>query len=322
MDTWTTLPLPGASNDPSEQQKLALAIPTLSEAANIARLLRDVHSALEPLRICYEIIVVDDDSRDGTAAVVAAIAREDSRVRLLVRKGERGLAGAILDGWRQIGAEVLGVMDADFQHPPDLLPELVAAIRGGSDLAIGSRYAPGGRPGRWNRARRLASALALGMTWPLLNKERRASDPLSGFFLVRRRCLQGVAFQRAGFKLLLEILVRGRVDSIQEVPFTFARRFTGSSKANLKVVWEYARLLGRLYAGRFGSVYENAWEPATAVRRLLTLAPARARIGPAHSLAHFSFFAVPEARRSGADFLKEIAAAPHATMAASEAETP
>lgn len=322
MDARTTLPLPGTSNHASEQLTLALVIPTLDEAGNIAPLLREVHSALEPLRISYEIIVVDDDSSDGTGAVVAAIAREDSRVRLLARKGERGLAGAILDGWRQTGAEVLGVMDADFQHPPELLPELIAAISGGSDLAIGSRYATGGRLRQWNRTRRLASALAVGMTWPLQKGERRARDPLSGFFLVRRRCLHEVSFQRAGFKLLLEILVRGRVDSIQEVPFTFGRRFTGSSKANFKVAWEYSRLLGRLYAGRFGSVNEDAWGSATPVRRLLTLVPARAWTGRAQSLAQSSFFAVPEPTRSGGDLLKEIAASPHAALAVSEAETP
>ncbi len=264
MDARTTLPLPGASNGPCEQLKLALVIPTLCEAENITRLLGAVHASLQPLRIAYEVVVVDDDSSDGTGAVVAAIAREDARVRLVERKGERGLAGAILDGWRQTDAEVLGVMDADLQHPPELLPELLAAIWRGSDVAIGSRYAPGGGLGEWNPVRRFASAVAVGMTWPLKQKQHRARDPLSGFFLVRRRCLQHVVFQRSGFKLLLEILVRGRVGPVQEVPYTFGRRFAGSSKANVKVAWEYARLLGRLYAGRFGLVFKGAWEPAMA----------------------------------------------------------
>ncbi len=274
-----TLPLPGALHRPTKQLNLTLVIPTLCEAQNVARLLGDLQATLEPLRIRYEIIVVDDDSSDGTAAVVAAIAREDSHVRLLVRKGERGLAGAILDGWRQSEAEILGVMDADYQHPPQLLPDLVAAIRGGSDVAIASRYVPGGGLGAWSGARRLASALAVGATWPLQSKARRARDPMSGFFLVRRHCLQEVVFQRTGFKLLLEILVRGQVGTVTEVPFIFGRRFAGSSKISLRVAWEYARLLMRLYSGRFDLCKDRAWEPAGLVRRRLTVVSAPARSG-------------------------------------------
>ena len=257
--------------------KLALVIPTLREAENIARLLSGVQAALEPLGIRYEIVVVDDDSRDGTAAVVAAMACEDPRVRLLVRKRQQGLAGAILDGWRQTDADVLGVMDADFQHPPQLLPKLVAAIRRGRDVAIGSRYAPGGGLGPWNPVRRLAAAWAVRAAWPLQRRTLCTRDPMSGFFLVRRRCLRQINFQRAGFKLLLEILVRGRVSSVEEVPFMFGPRFAGSSKLSLKVAWDYARLLLRLYASRLGLAGEGTREPVSRVRKWLTLASASAR---------------------------------------------
>jgi dolichol-phosphate mannosyltransferase len=119
---------------------LALVIPTLREAANLPGLLTDVRSALDPLGIDYEIIVVDDDSRDGTEEIVSAISLEDPRVRLLVRKGERGLSGAVLYGWQHTDAAILGVMDADLQHPPELLAALVSAILAGNDMAIGSRY--------------------------------------------------------------------------------------------------------------------------------------------------------------------------------------
>jgi dolichol-phosphate mannosyltransferase len=252
MHTATTLPPPPAGNQEREQLKLALIVPTYREAENIGVLLRHVRSVLDPLHICYEILVVDDDSDDGTAAAVSAIALEDPRVRLIVRKGERGLSGAILDGWRQTDAQVLGVMDADLQHPPELLPELFAAIRDGADLAIGSRYTPGGKLGQWNLGRKLVSAAAVGLTWPLQKRGVRARDPMSGFFLVRRESLSQVEFQRAGFKLLLEILVCARLGSVKEVPFVFGRRFKGSSKANFKVAWDYARLLARLYARRCG----------------------------------------------------------------------
>src|SRR5271165_2494034 len=167
-------------------EKLALVIPTLSEEGNIGGLLNHVRSVLDPLHVPYEILVVDDDSPDGTEAVVSAIAQEDPRVRLLVRKGERGLSGAILYGWQHTDATVLGVMDADLQHPPELLPQLLSAIQNGGDLVIGSRYTPGGDLGKWNPVRKLLSAAAVWVTWPLQRRRLRTQDPMSGYFMVRR----------------------------------------------------------------------------------------------------------------------------------------
>ena len=247
-----TLATPSACEPERAREKLALVIPTLCEAGNIGGLLDHVRSVLDPLEIPYEILVVDDDSRDGTGEVVSAIALEDPRVRLLVRKGERGLSGAVLYGWQRTDAAILGVMDADLQHPPELLPQLLAAIQAGRDLVIGSRYTPGGGLGEWNPVRRFISATAVWVTWPIQRAGIRAKDPMSGFFLVRRHCLEQVMFQPTGFKLLLDVLVRGRIQSIEEVPFVFGQRYRGASKANFKVAWEYARLLARLYAGRFG----------------------------------------------------------------------
>ena len=184
--------------------------------------------------------------------MVSAIAREDQRVRLIVRKGMRGLSGAVLYGWEHTDAQVLGVMDADLQHPPELLPELLASVHAGNCLAIGSRYTPGGELGAWNPLRKMLSSAAVWVTLPLQKRKLRARDPMSGFFMVRRSCLDRVVFQPTGFKLLLEILVRGQIKSVEEVPFVFGTRYRGSSKANLKVAWDYARLLIRLYSGKFG----------------------------------------------------------------------
>ena len=230
--------------------KLALVIPTLCEAENIGSLLAHVRSVLDPLDIPYELLVVDDDSPDGTAAIVSRIADEDPRVRLLVRKGERGLSGAILHGWQHTDATVLGVMDADLQHPPELLAQLVFAMREGRDLVIGSRYSPGGDLGQWNPIRKVLSSAAVWVTLPLQKPRLRIMDPMSGFFMVRRRCLPEIDFQRSGFKLLLEILVRGQFESVKEVPFAFGLRYRGTSKANFKVAWDYGFLLARLYAGK------------------------------------------------------------------------
>jgi len=231
------------------REKLALVIPALREAENLRLLLGPVRAVLSRLEIDFEIVVVDDDSRDGTHEIVSAIALEDSRVRLLVRTGERGLSGAVMHGWRHTDATILGVMDADGQHPAEAVPELVTAILGGRDLVIGSRYIqPGGGKG-WHLLRGLLSSAGILATRPLQTGVR---DPLSGFFVVRRQCVENMFFQPTGFKLLLEILVRGRIGSVAEVPFAFARRTAGRSKLNMRVAWDYLALLFRLYCARFG----------------------------------------------------------------------
>lgn len=247
------------------QEKLALVIPTLREAANIRAVLDHTRSVLNPIGIRYEIIVVDDDSDDETGEIVSAIAHDDPHVRLVVRKGAKGVAGATLLGWQNTDATILGEMDADLQHPPELLSELVAAILEGHDAAIGSRYAEGGSLGDWNLPRKLLSAAALWVAMPVQRKQIRAKDPTSGFFLVRRECIDRIEFQQTGFKLLLDILVRGRIRSIKEVPFAFRGRDQGASKATFKVACEYAGLLSKLYWERFG--FHRRTEPAARASR-------------------------------------------------------
>lgn len=226
---------------------LALVVPTRREAANIGRVLERIRASLDPLRVSYEVIVVDDDSRDGTESIVQQVSAQDARVRLLVRRGEHGLAGAISDGWKCSPAEVLGVIDADLQHPPELLPQLWAKLQSGYDLAIASRYAEPGSMRSWNPLRRAVSQAGVLLARPLQRRTIRVKDPLSGFFLVRRRCLAGLELQRHGFKLLLEILVRGNIGSVAEVPFVFGTRHGGASKASLATGMHYFYLLARLW---------------------------------------------------------------------------
>ena len=206
---------------------------------------------LDPVDIDYEILVVDDDD-DGTGENVSAIGLEDPRVRLIVRKGAKGVAGATLLGWENTDASIVGAMDADLQHPPELVPALVAEILAGHDVAIGSRYADGGSLGNWNLPRKLLSNAALWVAMPVQRKQIRAKDPTAGYFLVRRECIDQIQFQRTGFKLLLDVLVRGRIRSIKEIPYTFESRHHGASKATFKVACEYAGLFARLYWERFG----------------------------------------------------------------------
>lgn len=250
-DILTPTCVPVTSDQNRNPEKLALIIPTLNEAANIGTVLDHVRAVLDPVGFAYEIVVVDDDSQDATGAIVQESAASDPRIRLLVRRGQRGLSGAVLHGWQNTDAGILGVMDADLQHPPALLADLLAAVRSGADLVIGSRYIQGGELGDWNFMRKMISATATMVTLPIQHRGCRAKDPMSGFFMLRAECIKDVALQNAGFKLLLEVLVRAHLRSVREVPISFGLRQGGASKASFKVAWDYGTLLLRLYAARF-----------------------------------------------------------------------
>ena len=244
-------PVPMSDEEPSAwafpSQKLALIIPTLREAANLGPLMERIRPSLDSLGIQYELIVVDDDSRDGTDAIVSALSRQDPRIRLLTRTGTRGLSGAVMHGWQNTDANVLGVIDSDLQHPPELLPHLWQALQDGADVAVGSRYVQQASRQGLNWFRHSVSQLAIWVTLPLQRPGILVHDPMSGFFLVRRSCVQDVDVQPDGFKILLEILVRGDIHSAVEVPFKFDRRHAGISKAGVPVAAAYIKLLARLW---------------------------------------------------------------------------
>jgi dolichol-phosphate mannosyltransferase len=226
--------------------RFGLVIPTLNEAENIPVLLDRIHAVMEPIAIDYEIIVVDDDSTDGTADVAKDCASHDRRVRVFVRQGQRGLAGAVSYGWEQTDADLLGVIDADLQHPPEVLPSLLDPVLKSADIAIASRYVNGNGVGDWNKFRLFISRCGTLATAPLQRNGVKVKDPLSGFFVVRRKCIEEVSLQAEGFKILLEILVKGRIGKAIEVPFHFGSRHSGKSKADVKVALQYFTLLGKL----------------------------------------------------------------------------
>jgi len=230
------------------QEKVAIVIPTLNEAENIPRLITRLRNALETITLNYELIVVDDDSQDGTAEMVRELSAQDPRVRLLVRKGQRGLSGAVIHGWKHTDATLLGVIDADLQHPPEILPQLLEAIQRGKDIAIASRYTSNNHASvaDWSPVRHFISRCTTALTTPLQRKGLRVKDPMSGYFLVRRECIEGLDLQPQGFKILLEILVKGRMRNAAEIPYRFGLRQAGSSKADFKVALDYLSLLGKL----------------------------------------------------------------------------
>jgi dolichol-phosphate mannosyltransferase len=226
--------------------RFALIVPTLNEANNIQTLLRRACDALATIEYDWEILVVDDSSRDGTDTVVQDYALQQPRVRLIARRGERGLAGAITYGWSQTDAELLGVIDADLQHPPELLPKLMDGISDGIDIVIASRYLRPHSMDGWNPMRKLLSRLSVLASLPVQRRTIRVRDPLSGFFVIRRECILGLDFQKTGFKLLLEVLAKARIKQVREVPYKFSPRTQDHSKANWTTGLHYAALLMKL----------------------------------------------------------------------------
>lgn len=232
--------------------RLALVIPTYNEAANLPRLLRRLHRALVEAGACIEVIVVDDGSPDGTAAVAERMAptlRPAIELRLLQRGAKRGLSSAVIEGWAAADAQIpfLGVMDADLSHPPELVPVLLEALQqGATQVAIASRNVPGGGVLGWGMGRRATSWGATLLARPLT----MVRDPMSGYFLFDRTLLQGRFLQPVGYKVLLELLVRARPARVVEVPFLFADRTAGASKLGARLYLTYLRHLCGLYGAR------------------------------------------------------------------------
>jgi dolichol-phosphate mannosyltransferase len=230
---------------------LSVIVPTRNEAGNIEPLLARLEDALTG--IAAEVLVVDD-SDDATPEIVRQIAtRSALPIRLHARPpGQRsgGLGGAVLVGFTEGLAPACVVMDADLQHPPELLRTLLGVSRTGADFVIASRYVDGGGDeglGGWYR--HAVSMLATWVAKRVLRPELAGiSDPMSGFFLVRRSCLDLPALHPQGFKLLLELLARHPQATVAEVPFTFETRHSGASKADLKEGVTYLSRLAELRA--------------------------------------------------------------------------
>ena len=212
--------------------KVSIVIPTYNEVENIRLILGELRRSLEDSGIHdFEVIVVDDDSPDGTWRVVEEVSRSDPRVRLIRRIGVRGLGTAIVRGLQEARGEYVVVMDADFQHPPSLVPRLVeTAVRFNADVVVASRYSRGGGITGWSLARRVVSLGALLLAWILVPESRRTRDPISGFFLLRRMSLDLSGVRGLGYKVLLEVLALNPKARVVDVPYLFKPRRAGSSK--------------------------------------------------------------------------------------------
>ncbi|MGC9993316.1 MAG: polyprenol monophosphomannose synthase [Candidatus Cybelea sp.] len=224
----------------------SIVIPTYNEAAGIEKLLRALGATFAANGLDGEVIVVDDNSPDGTGDVVERLARE-LPVRCLHRSGKLGLSSAVIDGWAiaRSDSTVLGAMDADFSHDVNALPKMVQALESGAyGLAIGSRYVPGGGIANWPKRRIIVSRVACWLARPLTN----VKDVTSGFFLVRRDALAGVVLDPIGFKIGLEVIAKAQYGKAIEVPYVFTDRVAGESKLNEREIFNYLKQLGKLYS--------------------------------------------------------------------------
>ncbi len=224
----------------------SIVIPTYNEASGIGKLLRALNATFQANGLDGEIIVVDDNSPDGTGDIVEQLSAQ-LPVRCLHRSGKLGLSSAVIEGWKIARPQslALGAMDADFSHDINALPQMVRALQSGEyGLAVGSRYVPGGGIVNWPKRRIVTSLVACWLARPLT----RVRDVTSGYFLVRRDAIEGVTLDPIGFKIGLEVIAKAKYGKAIEVPYVFTDRVVGESKLNQREIFNYLRQLGRLYA--------------------------------------------------------------------------
>ena len=223
--------------------ELTVVVPSFNEIDNIEPLIERLRDALDG--IAWEVIYVDDDSSDGTAAKVRELSQTDPRVRCIQRIGRRGLSTAVIEGMLASSAPYLAVIDADLQHDEKLLPLMLATLKSdGLDIVIGSRYMAGGAIGNWDKSRAIMSSMATRLARLVVSAE--IADPLSGFFMLHRSAFERAARRLSGngFKILLDLFASAPTPyRFAELPYVFGERIHGESKLDCLVIWEYLILL-------------------------------------------------------------------------------
>jgi dolichol-phosphate mannosyltransferase len=222
---------------------LSIVIPTYNERGRLADLVATLFDVFAAQRIQGELVIVDDNSPDGTGQLADELAATRP-IRVVHRVGKLGLGTAVVAGIEAASAPICGVLDADLSHPPELLPRMIAPLQSGeADFVIGSRYIPGGGTRNWPFGRLLMSRFACMLARPVTP----VRDATSGFFLLRRDIARGVRIEAGGFKICLELLVRGRATAVLEVPYVFVGRTVGESKMNVAEATGYIRQLYALF---------------------------------------------------------------------------
>jgi|TARA_B100000315_G_scaffold254817_1_gene296684 dolichol-phosphate mannosyltransferase len=224
---------------------ITIIIPTYNESENIPILLEKISENM--VGEDYEVVVVDDNSPDETWKVCESL-REKYPLKVFRRINTRGLSSAVLDGFDIADGEILGVIDADLSHPPEKIPELIQSVRDQYDFAIGSRLVKGGKVELWPLHRQFISWFARMLARPLTP----IKDVMSGFFFIKRSVIPNNKniLKPRGYKISLELLIKGRYNAVKEIPITFHNRKKGQSKLNTKVQFEYLQQLFELYLFR------------------------------------------------------------------------
>lgn len=218
---------------------VSVIVPTFNEMKNMGPLIRRIDGSVKGMK--HEIIVVDDNSQDGTAQAVRELSKKYP-VILVSRENEKGLATAVMEGFKHAKGDVYAVIDADLQHPPEALRQLVYEACNGSDIAVGSRYS--GEKGKerfggFRLHRKMMSKCANVLAKLLVPKVAGVQDIQSGFFAMKKSVIQGVELKPRGYKILLEILAMGNYNVVKEVPYEFGKREYGTSKLGATTVFSY-----------------------------------------------------------------------------------
>lgn len=221
---------------------ISIVIPTYNEKDNIENLVNEMRKHAKA-----EIIIVDDDSPDGTGKIADRLSKKYKNLRVLHRTSKSGLGSAIIEGFKMARGDIIGVMDADFSHPPSLIKKMYKEFDKGADIVLGSRYAKGGRIENWPLKRKLTSRFAVLLARPLTG----AKDPVTGFFFVRKSIFDDIRIESGetkSWKVSLEIIARGRYKKLVEVPYTFVNRKAGKSKISSREYKNYMRQIISLMA--------------------------------------------------------------------------
>lgn len=216
---------------------ISVIIPTFNERDNIGRLIKEIVK-----RINAEIVVVDDDSSDGTATIVEKLSRRNRNIRFIHRKGRHGLGSAIIEGFEAARGDIIGVMDADFSHPPEVLEKIFKEFDKGADIVLCSRYTEGGHIENWPLKRKIASRVAILLARLLTDTK----DPVTGFFFLKKKIFDTINIKSSetkSWKVSLELIVRGNYKKLVEIPYTFVNRKRGKSKISIT---EYKSYIGQI----------------------------------------------------------------------------
>jgi dolichol-phosphate mannosyltransferase len=247
---------------------LTVIIPTYNERDNIVDLIRAINNQFEYHNVNGEILVIDDNSPDGTANMVNVLAETRPNVRCIVRKTDKGLSQSVVDGFKNAQSDIFVVIDADFSHPVACTIALYKNIKKGADIAIGSRYMKGGDIQKWGATRHAISSGATHIARILFPD---VTDPVSGLFAVRKSVVENANLRPSGYKILTEILGKGTYQTVIEVPYKFVNRKRGASKLGFRQIYEYAVQILEIVVHALIAQNNQVWHEIIRITRFMVV---------------------------------------------------